>query len=756
MKLRLAALGALAVAIAGLAPTVAPAQAAPKKTFNIASENYYRLDVPGGTVAARVEARVRAADSKELKSVFLFAMPGAKDIVVKQDEVTLETRSEVLSDEAGLPTVVTATLATPIKGVMETKLTMTYTVGALRTELVTIQAGSIEALFPTQGPGSFVLIDVPKSGDNVFEPGCFVTNEQPADVVESGFERWMCGETLAAAVHGDDQSVKERCARLDDACRQRRLGGVFVGFAQSTTDPAKKGRLEEVIMLPSGPRTLTLLYFRESEAWAKAQFEAARRALPALEGAFGFPYPHERVLLRESNLIGSVGFAGLAFTNTGEMLLFRIPPDAGLDAREVTTHELAHQWAGLNLEASWLWEGLAEYGQRLAASDVGYTPDESRWREHKYKDVLSLWFNGSEVYNPEYWYGKAGSFWFEYEKALGGREYMRKVLSIMNDNPARLPLDGRWFMDRGEEVSNANLDALFLEWVWVKETATPLLKERRAAREQAVTLYQRAESIRILGMPPEIQNALDEWEFAPVAELVKLGNEVLDAYLSAAEYAGQQNLSVNVTAMGKVWASAPLKTTKAYVADMRAAVDAIVRGEEVAGGEPPESPSHKAVADARAKFAEGDFTTVKSLSAGTVTADFNRDAAIKLLALAKETQDGWKPSFFETIGLYQEDPEGDLKKAEQAFADGDYAKAIKLAREVQETYNGAQNAGYLRLAIMAGLLTMFATGGWWLVKRYDDRRQAKDEAARPKRRQGHALNEPGERRGSWQDFLNEK
>src|SRR5205085_10975393 len=127
-------------------------------------------------------------------------------------------------------------------------------------------------------------------------------------------------------------------------------------------------------------------------------------------------------------------------------------------------HELAHQWAGFNLESTWEWEGLAEYGMRTVAPSLGFTPIDRKWQSFKYTDTLATWMTSSPVGNPDYWYGKAGSFWFAYEKAIGGPGNIKKVLAQLA-GPAE-PIDARRFMDMGEDVSGAKLDKLFLDWVF--------------------------------------------------------------------------------------------------------------------------------------------------------------------------------------------------------------------------------------------------------------------------------------------------
>src|SRR5690606_7021806 len=114
----------------------------------------------------------------------------------------------------------------------------------------------------------------------------------------------------------------------------------------------------------------------------------AKKALPALEKVFGYPYPYDQALLKQSRYIGFAGAAGIAF-GTGEML---VQFDSGYD-EEVTTHELAHMWAGLNMDTKWIWEGLAEYAAERVSSEVGFTKLDRAWQSTGYTDKLASWYN---------------------------------------------------------------------------------------------------------------------------------------------------------------------------------------------------------------------------------------------------------------------------------------------------------------------------------------------------------------------------
>ncbi|MEZ4481617.1 MAG: hypothetical protein R3B97_10770 [Dehalococcoidia bacterium] len=726
--------------------------------FNIASESYFRLDVEKGTISAEVDARIQSSNGKEVAEIWLWAMPRAQDVKVFQGDSALEIESTAISDQLGLPTLITAKLAKPLKNKLIADLRMTYVVPPQSTDYVKIEPGAIEALMVSQGQGSFVLIDVPAASDNFVEPGCFKATDQPVALAEQGFIRFVCGETLAAAIFNDHDDVRLRCAAMSDSCRQRNDPSPFTGFAQSITDPAKQGRLEATIPMAGGDKSLTLLYFRTDEEWARREFEIARSALPLLEAAFGFPYPHDSIVLRESTLISMAGAAGIAFTEDGEMLLNRTDIPGRFD-EGVAVHELAHQWAGLNLDAPWEWEGLAEWGRMVVAPSFGL-PVLDRpvaFSDFGYTDPLATWRVSSSVTHPDYWYGKAGAFWIEYEKSVGGRANMTAVLGQIDDAAAAgKKVDGKWFQDRGEEVSGANLDELFLSWVYVRETASPLLAERRAAHDLVNQLRERARTLALNGLPTDLQANLDAWTFDPVQGQVERANRLLDEYTALLARAAQQG-GVGTGISGR-WNKVPLIDIESLLTQMSQALDAMeVSAARLSNG--VDDPSGRESLDqARIKFLSGDFAEAKRLAAGATSIGFNKEASAKIIALAKERKRTFSPGFFQTIGMYFEDPAGQITAAESAYDDGDFAKALELANGAIVTWDESQQRGLFRLSVAAGLMTALALGCWWLVRRLDGRRHPAAVASTGKGglpREGHVLAEPSERAASWRDWMNQ-
>ena len=712
---------------------------------NTASESYYHLRVEDGEIDVRVDMLAQPA-SGALDEVWVWLMPGAKEITVTQGDTTLEYEYEGVEDGLG---VMSVALPATLKGKLTAEFELRYVVGTQDIPEFSIKPGAIESLFVSQGAGSFVLIDVPQHGENVVDSGCILGASQPGSVKEEGYERWVCGEPIVAALSADNPDVLERCAKMSDSCRQRVLDFPISAWAQSVTDPSLQGRLKTTIELGRGPVELELKYFKSDAAWAQKQFDVSLAALPKLEGLFGWEYPWEIALLRQSNQIEFVGAAGVAFPTEGEML---IAANTGFDFdEEVTVHELAHQWAGYNLEQKWVWEGLAEYATTVLAPELGFTMYDRAWDSYGYDDPLATWYNGSSVTNPDYWYGKAGAFWFAFETEIGGRDNMKAVLSMMDDDPAALPLDDRWFMDRGEEVSGANLDALFLEWVWVPDYAQRQLADRRAAHDLVKSLKERALAAGLVGVPTDIQNSLDAWSFSSVDDRVKRTDKVITEYLDVLSKQAAAGLTPS-SAVPDAWSESSITRIEQLIDQQRSVIDSILGAARTVADEPEDSPAWKNLADAKAAYAEGDFGEASRLASEAGAVVYNEVASIRMIAVAEATGEAFEENFFKRIGMFWENPEGDLAAAKAASEAGDDETALRLAKAAYGSWNGAQTRGFQRLAMLAGLMSAITFGGWWLLGRFGG--GEKDEINIQRARDAAAGVPATETRRNWRDWEN--
>lgn len=735
-----------ALALAGLCGAAlfsgayAPATAAINPQ-QVKSESYYDVDASTGVMSVHADLTIQNATQKDLKALIVWAMPGATDIVVTLGDATLTTTVTPSQDARGIPTSVSVALPRPLKPRARVSLKLSYTVPPRNSVLLRSQPGAVEALLVSQGAGSFVFVDVPSNGENYFDPGCLKVLAQPTEVKDRGKERWVCGEATIIALSSDNPDVLKDCSQLDDRCRQRLLDTPLSAFMQSITDQSSRGSLEAEVALGDRSVKMVFRYFKQDEAWATREFAVAQKAFPLLEQLFGYPYPFETITLRQSHHIEIIGAAGVAFSRIGEVLL---APDTGFDD-EVTTHELAHQWAGNQLAKPWIWEGLSEYAQHTLAPTLGYRPIDRGWERKGYTDPLATWYDGSGIYDANYWYGKAGAFWAAYATAVGGPENMTKVLAQVDDDPGQWPLDVRWFMDRGERVSGANLDELFLTWVFNPVTSVGLLKERRAAWDSVKTLTDRAATLGLTGVPSDIVANLDAWAFKNLASQVAAANKVLDAYTAVTTLAAQAGYPAPA-AVADSWGTSSVSATAGVVETQRQALQALIAAAADLESQPPESPAWAEWTGAREAYAAGDFAEAARLAAASTTNVVNQATSARLIARAHDLQSRFQPTWLEKIGMAFSDPKGDLAKAEAAYGNGQYEAALDDARGAINAWEGAETRGMQRLAFIFGLTGLAAFFVWWLLRRLDP--------APPLPARGHVLAPPEERKAGWRDWEN--
>ncbi|MEO8538184.1 MAG: hypothetical protein ABI577_00485 [bacterium] len=717
--------------------------------YAAASESYYKLDTANGRISVKVHGEYQNQTQKDLLSLPIYLMPGAENFTATSEGSTLEATIDPGSEANAVAGSAILKLPRALKPKTRIVLDATYEIGP-RTggKMMTLEAGLIETPFIGQGPGSFVLVDVPETGDTYLDPGCLRASDQPKDVKAGGLVRWVCGEVTLIAINGDDPDVVSKCAALDDKCRQRVDVAVFSAYVMSITDLSRSAKLEGDVTMPSGKNVhMELKYFKRDAAWADKQFAIAKLAFPRLEQVFGFSYPLDTITMRESHHLENIGAAGIAFNGGGEVLLAQ---DSGGVDEEVTVHELAHQWSTYkHFQSSFMVEGLAEYGMRVLAPELGITPRDWAWQAFGVNQPLSTWSNGLSGLITQYFYGRAGSFWFAYEAAIGGRENMNLVLGRLDDEMSLWPVDAGWFMDQGEWVSGKNLDSLFMEWVFNPITAKTLISERRTAHDSVDALQSRAQTLGLSGMPSDIYDNLLAWVFDPVADQVVKANKVLDSYTEVIALSEQAGLG-RPDGVGQSWGKKRIADTQVVVENQRQAINTILSSTEAIKEKPQDSPSWGMIAQAREKYSAGDFPGAKSFAANAVTSAYNEVAAGKMIEIAKKKQADFSPGFFGRIGLMFTNPDADLKKAEEAQASGDGTAALKLARGAYDTWDGASERGIQRLAMVAGLMCGLTFVVWFLLRRLEGPGSFKKVG------QGHVLEVDPQRRSSWKDWENQK
>ncbi|MGH8429297.1 MAG: hypothetical protein ACREUF_02735, partial [Solimonas sp.] len=285
-----------------------------------------------------------------------------------------------------------------------------------------------------------------------------------------------------------------------------------------------------------------------------------------------------------------------------------------------------------------------------------------------------------------------------------------------------------------------------------RETATSLVQSRRTAHNTVAPLRARVAGIVFAGLPTDLQKTLDEWQFGNIPAQVATATTLLDDYLKVVAQVDAVGLP-QLDNVRLAWNSRRMDETRTVIGDQRNALDAITNSMRVLEEEEPGSPSLKQLAEAKQKWAEGDLPEATRLGVAAATTSFNEDAAIKMMALAKEKKATFQAGFLGRIGLIWEDPDGDLKRAQEAYDAGYPTRAMELAQSAYEAWDTADRSGLMRLSGLMGLMCLLSAGVWWLLRRLDEpdeQRRLDPYAAKG----GHSLGDPEERRPNWQDWEN--
>jgi len=409
---------------------------------------------------------------------------------------------------------------------------------------------------------------------------------------------------------------------------------------------------------------VTLSYFQGEEATAQHLKDLVTAGLPQIESLFGFKYPASPAIeITQGGRQVVLGYEGLTSCDlTGGCRVVVSPV-----ADDVTVlHELVHLWSGVHGKR-WLSEGFAQLIAEEAAAALppglvqSYPPEREPATVElpldEWGEVTSLiGAQESEIQAENAGYDRSLQFLHLLRTEVGS-DALRQVNAALAAEET--PADSRRFLDLVEETSGKRLDGLFGRWVFPPSFG-PTLAARREARDRLASLEQLAADE---GLPDEVPLAISAdvaaWRFdAALATLAEAESKLGEFNEIKAELA-------QLTAD----AEAARLTLPASIAD------ALSRWEF--GG-------------ARLLFAEARRAI---------------DAYTKARDRIEEPRSAW-----ERFGLIGSSPDGDLVRASDAFAAGEFQTALDRANEAATTVGHASQSATLRLFILALLLGVFASG----------------------------------------------
>ncbi len=304
----------------------------------------------------------------------------------------------------------------------------------------------------------------------------------------------------------------------------------------SVVEVSRPDALEDVhtsVSLAESELAITIRHFPGEEAWAAHIEELATAALPALEAIFGVPYDGPTELqIAERGRQEIYGYGGV-FDCLVDCRIGISPVSDDL----VAVHELAHLWT-TSFSQRWLAEGLAEFaagravrllGPLASVDEVVALGDEAGLQLDDWHSVGSrLSASDDEKTLEDTGYLKSVRFFdlLEEDVGLEALQAANRAAAERGSN-----VDSERYLDFLEEAADAQLDALFLEWVFPPSFGATL-EERRLSRDRLADLQEAVDEAG-LELPSRIEAFVAAWRFENADRSMEEAETALAAYVSA-------------------------------------------------------------------------------------------------------------------------------------------------------------------------------------------------------------------------------
>jgi hypothetical protein len=423
---------------------------------------------------------------------------------------------------------------------------------------------------------------------------------------------------------------------------------------------------ETQIDINGQPFKLILRHFPGDVAWADRVQSITPQAIPAIQAAIGVNYPGPPTLrVTERTGPEMYGAAGIAQCNT-DICALAIGEDS---EAEVLLHEIAHVWT-YSFKNRWLAEGTAEFAAVAAAGSMGVPirfPLEGG--------------NRLPAYPLDHWGSFAGFDEGTYETELEGYDRSTRFLQLLQSrNPTamaaaygalvgkpQISVESEQFMDAMEDAGGGNNDDLFRAWIFGPEMQAAVA-DRRGARDNfggmASRLVNETPELGQEALTP-IRQTLHEWNFAQANEEITQAKLGIDAYLGIRDRLNAFRGAAEATGLAY-----PIPFDQARISlDYQTVAGQLDIGEE----------------------------------------------AIRAYPAARDAVQAER-STIQKIGLFGQDPDGDLEQVESDFAWARFDQSIEKGQQVQDTIKGAESAGVRNAVIGGVLLLLFVVVGLFAVK----------------------------------------
>jgi tetratricopeptide (TPR) repeat protein len=462
--------------------------------------------------------------------------------------------------------------------------------------------------------------------------------------------------SLTRAVYGSGEVVFSS-GLIDDSTE------LTAWFTAVQPVPASDFRVRSVVI---GPIDVTLRYWVDDVGWADQVERVLRLGYPILKEMIGLGDPIGLSLTVEEASSQDLGFSGSYDVATGQVRIsyFADP--------YVVLHEMAHTWFNSDLVTDrWIQEGFASYYAQRAVDQLGL-PDHAPVLTGRMRQAavpLADWVAAGQPDSPTeaYLYGAAletareiaaeagpAGLRLVWAAARSGKAAYQPAHGPQNEIVIHRAPDSRRLLDLLERDTDLSYATIWQQWV-LDPSQLPQLQQRSAALSAYASTQNAAGS---WDLPPEIRRALDDWQFEQAVSFMSQARTIL---------AQRDQIATEAAAQG----TAPPAT-------LRVAFE-------------------KSGIIAASSEASTELEVLNALAAAAQAKTDNGDAA-------------------RAVGLIGTDPQADLIAARDAFAKGNMSRAIDLATSARSAWQGANDAGRMRIlgtiSVLAGLSLLLVLVLW--------------------------------------------
>ena len=342
------------------------------------------------------------------------------------------------------------------------------------------------------------------------------------------------------------------------------------------------------VAVGSATANLTFRSWIDDSAWLSRMEDMFQRGVPALADAIGLPWPVQQSLTVEEALNPADQKLAGSFDPGNNVL--QVIYDGGA---EVALHEAAHTWFNSRLLADrWANEAFASYYAEQVAADLGlpFEPAVLTPEIRAAAVPLNAWGAGADEPAADAGQSALEAFGYAASSALArqiaavaGPAGLQRVWAAIGHRVAPYqppggpteeltsPPDWRGLLDLLEDDGTTHVGGLWADYVIRPEEAS-MLANRTVARRAYFAAVQRAGD---WSLPRAIRDAMRAWQFDVAAQQLSAATAALDARDILADVAASAGLTMPPTLQHRFTDATDLAPVATLIKDEGDAVAAI-------------------------------------------------------------------------------------------------------------------------------------------------------------------------------------